>query len=149
VYGVGKCFAALSPHSLAGLCRRHGRQRWRWVRALSTTDSAGGTASASLVEIKGTGAIPTQHLRWVRWRKGRDVRELLTNVLEPSVLSVTDALSVYPWRWKVERLFFDLKEVLALVPFRVIHSRALFLDVRAVESHALFQSTISCRWEGA
>jgi hypothetical protein len=28
------------------------------------------------------------------------------------VLSVTDALRVYPWRWKVERLFFARKEVL-------------------------------------
>jgi hypothetical protein len=24
-------------------------------------------------------------------------------------LSSRDALSLYPWRWKVERLFFDLK----------------------------------------
>jgi hypothetical protein len=52
----------------------------------------------------------------VRWRKGRDVRELLTNVLEPSVLSVTDALSVYPWRWKVERLFCDLKAAIPAEP---------------------------------
>ena len=36
----------------------------------------------------------------------------MTNVLEPSVLSVTEALSVYHWRWKVELLFFDLKVVL-------------------------------------
>jgi hypothetical protein len=35
--GVGKCFAALSTHRLAGLCRRNGRQSWRWVRDLSMT----------------------------------------------------------------------------------------------------------------
>ena len=117
LYGVGKFFAALSTHRLAGLCRRNGRQSWRWVGDLSTTSIAGGTARDILVEIKGQGAIPTQRLRWVRWRKGRDVRELLTNVLEPSVLSVPDALRVYPWRWKVEQLFFDLKEVLNLHRF--------------------------------
>ena len=115
--GVGKFFAALRTHSIAGLCRRNGRQSWRWVRDRSTTYIAGGTASDILVEIKGTGDIPTQHLRWVRWRKGRDVRELLTNVREPRVLSVTDALSVYPWRWQVERLFVALKAVLNLHRF--------------------------------
>jgi hypothetical protein len=112
LYGVGKFFAALNTYRLVGLCRRNGRQSWRWVRDLSTTYVAGGTASDILVAIKGQGTSPPQRLRWVRWRKGRDIRELLTNVLEPSVLSVTDALRVYPGRWKIERLFFDLTEVL-------------------------------------
>ena len=114
LYGVGQFFAALRSHGLAGLCRRNGRQSWRWVQDLSTTAVAGGTAWDTLIEIKGKKDIPTQRLRWVRWRKGRDVRELLTNVLDPRALSVSDALHVYPWRWKVERLFFDLKEVLNL-----------------------------------
>lgn len=140
LYGVGKFFAALSTHSLAGLCRRNGRQSWRWVRDLSTTSIAGGTASDILVEIKGTGDIPTQHLRWVRWRKGRDVRELLTNVLEPSVLSVPDALSVYPWRWKVERLFFDLKEVLNLHRFYTSSPNGVAMQVyAAVLVHTAFR----------
>ena len=42
---------------------------------------------------------------------------MLTNVLEPEQLSLQDALSLYPWRWKVERMFFDLKEVLNLHRF--------------------------------
>ena len=42
---------------------------------------------------------------------------MLTNVIEPQRLSIRDALSLYPWRWKVERLFFDLKEVLNLHRF--------------------------------
>ena len=112
LYGVGKGCAALRTHRLAGLCRRNGRQSWRWVCDLSTTSIAGGTARDILVEIKGQGEVPTQRLRWVRWRKGRDVRDLLTHVLEPRVLSVPDALRGSPWRWKVERLFFDRKAVL-------------------------------------
>ena len=140
LYGVGKFFAALSPHSLAGLCRRNGRQSWRWVRNLSTTSIAGGTASDILVARKGTGDIPPQPLRGVRGRKGRDVRELLTNVLEPSVLSVTDALSVYPWRWKVERLFFDLKEVLNLHCFYTGSPNGVAMQVSAaVLVHTAFR----------
>src|SRR5262249_52760784 len=47
-YGVGKCFAALRSHQLAGLCRRNGRQSWRWLRALSATSVAGGVAYDTL-----------------------------------------------------------------------------------------------------
>jgi IS4 transposase len=53
----------------------------------------------------------------LRWRKGRERWELLTNVLGPEQLSVIDARRLYPWRWKGERLFFDLKEVLNLHRF--------------------------------
>ena len=110
--GVGAFFAALSERGLCGLCRRNGRQSWRWLRELSKTYIAEGTAWDTLIEIKGKKDIPTQTLRWIRWRKGRESWEMLTNVLEPKRLSIRYALSLYPWRWKVERLFFDLKEVL-------------------------------------
>ena len=117
LYGVGAFFAALSERGLVGLCRRNGRQSWRWLRELSKTYIAGGTAWDTLIEIKGKKDIPTQTLRWIRWRKGRESWEMLTNVIEPQRLSIRDALSLYPWRWKVERLFFDLKEVLNLHRF--------------------------------
>jgi hypothetical protein len=35
LYGVGAFFAALSERGLCGLCRRNGRQSWRWLRELS------------------------------------------------------------------------------------------------------------------
>ena len=41
---------------------------------------------------------------------------MLTNVIEPQRLSIRDALSLYPWRWK-GALVFDLKEVLNLHRF--------------------------------
>ena len=34
------------------------------------------------------------------------------DVLAPVRLSVEEALDLYPYRWSVERMFFDLKEVL-------------------------------------
>jgi DDE family transposase len=117
LYGVGAFFAALRERGLFGLCRRNGRQSWRWLCELSKTYIAGGTAWDTLIEVKGNKDIPTQTLRWLRWRKGRERWEMLTNVVEPQRLSIRDALSLYPWRWKVERLFFDLKEVLNLHRF--------------------------------
>ena len=117
LYGVGAFFSALSERGIFGLCRRNGRQSWRWLRDLSTTFIAGGTAWDTLIAIKGAKDIPPQPLRWLRWRKGRESLEMLTNILEPERLSIRDALGLYPWRWKVERLFFDLKEVLNLHRF--------------------------------
>jgi hypothetical protein len=117
LYGVGVFFSALSERGLFGLCRRNGRQSWRWLRDLSKTYIAGGIAWDTVMEIKGTKDSPTQTLRWLRWRKGRESLEVLTNVLEPEQVSIRDALRLYPWRWKVARVFFDLKEVLNLHRF--------------------------------
>jgi Transposase DDE domain len=114
LYGVGAFFAALSAHDLTGVCRRNARQSWRWVRDLRQTSLAGGGLWDTVVELPRTRDHPPQELRWIRWRHGREVRELLTNVLEPTGLTAEEALALYPWRWKVERLFFDLKEVLNL-----------------------------------
>jgi hypothetical protein len=113
-YGVRKFFAALTSHGLAGVCRRNAAQSWRWVRDLRKAPMEGGTLWESIVELQGKGDLPPQRLRGIRWRKGQELRELLTNVLEPPGLSAEEALALYPWRWKVERLFFELKEVLNL-----------------------------------
>ena len=112
LYGVGAFFAALSERGLCGLCRRNGRQSWRGRRELAKTSRAEGPAWDTLLESKGKKDIPTQTWRWIRWRQGRESWERLTNVGEPQRLSIRDALRLYPWRWKVERLFVDLKEVL-------------------------------------
>jgi Transposase DDE domain len=114
LYGVGAFFTALTTHGLAGVCRRHTRQSWRWVQDLRQQPAAGGGLWETLVELPGKGTSPGQTLRWIRWRKGRAVWEWLTNVLDPHRLRAEEALALYPWRWKVERLFFDLKEVLHL-----------------------------------
>ena len=131
LYGVGAFFAALRERGLVGLCRRNGRQSWRWLRELSKTYIAGGTAWDTLIEIKGKKDMPTQTLRWIRWRKGRESGEMLTNVIEPRRLSIRDALSLYPWRWKGERLFFDLKEVLNVPRFSTGSPNGVAMQVYA------------------
>jgi hypothetical protein len=131
LYGVGAFFAALSAQGLFGLCRRNGHQSWRWLRDLSKTFIASGTAWDTLIEIKGTKDSPTQTLRWLRWRKGRQSLEMVTNVLEPKQLSSREALSLFPWRWQVERLFFDLKEVLNLHRFYTSNPNGVAMQVYA------------------
>lgn len=129
LYGVGAFFAALRAQGLCGLCRRKGRQSWRHLRDLSKASVAGGTAWDTRIEIKGKADIPTQTLRWLRWRKGRQSLELLTHVLEPERLSLRDALRLFPGRWKVERVFFDLKEVLNVHRFYVSSPNGVAMQV--------------------
>jgi hypothetical protein len=129
LYGVGAFVAALTSRGIAGRCRRHGCQSWRGRRELSKTWVAGGTAWDTLIEVKGKKDIPTQTLRWVRWRKGRERWERLTNVVVPEPLSVIEALSLSPWRWKGERVFFDLKEVLHLHRFSTSSPNGVAMQV--------------------
>jgi hypothetical protein len=131
LYGVGTFFAALSAHGLVGVCRRNARQSWRWVQDLRQVSLAGGVLWDSVVELPGTRDHPPQALRWIRWRQRREVRELLTNVLEPLVLTAEEALALYPWRWTVERLFFELKEVLNLHRFYLTSPNGVAMQVYA------------------
>jgi Transposase DDE domain len=131
LYGVGTFFAALAAHGLSGVCRRNACQSWQWVRDLRQTPLAGGGLWDTLVQLPGKGEHPPQLLRWIRWRKGRAVHELLTNVLDPHCLAAEEALALYPWRWKVERLFFDLKEVLNLHRFYLGSPNGVAMQVYA------------------
>src|SRR4029453_3746235 len=76
-------------------------------------------------------SAPRQLLRYVRWRRGGTRYELLTNVLAPARLSAEEALDLYPYRWSVERMFFDLKEVLNLNRLYAANPNAVPLQVYA------------------
>jgi hypothetical protein len=56
---------------------------------------------------------------------------LLTNVLAPGHLSAEEALDLYPHRWGVERMFFDLKEVLNLNRLYAANPNAVAMQVYA------------------
>jgi hypothetical protein len=129
--GVGAFVAALPSRGLAGRCRRNGCQRWRWLRELAQTGVAGGTVWDTLIEVTGKKALPPQTLRWLRWRKGRERWELRTKVWGPEQWSVIDALRLYPWRWQVARLFFDLKEVVHLHRFSTSSPNGVAMQVDA------------------
>lgn len=113
LYCTGVWFAALAAQGCWGVVRRNRRLGLHKRRHLSTGRVQGGQLDDWLVAAGGSRGTPVP-LRRIRWRRGRTVRAVLTNVLDPARLSAADALALYPRRWTVERLFFDLKEVLNL-----------------------------------
>jgi len=52
-------------------------------------------------------------------------------VLAPTRLSAEEALDLYPYRWSVERMFFDLKEVLNLNRLYAANPNAVAMQVYA------------------
>jgi len=76
----------------------------------------GGRLEERLVHARSGQRVAVQSLRYICWRQGSTRYELLTNVLDSRRLSAEEALSLYP-RWSIERMFFDLKEVLNLKHF--------------------------------
>jgi len=68
-----------------------------------------------LVDMGGSkaGTLPVR-LRWVRiWGPGFDIT-LITNVLDPAVLTPAQLLVAYRRRWSVERMYLAMKHVLEL-----------------------------------
>lgn len=112
LYCTAEFFATLGAQGCFGLARRNRRLGLTKVRRLRRCHHLGGVLEDWCVTGgSGAGARP---LRWIRWRHGRTCYELLTSVLEPKRLAAAEALALYPERWSIERMYFDLKEVLNL-----------------------------------
>ena len=135
LYCTGQWFAALSAQGCWGLVRRNRRLGLAKRRRLRRAVVTGGHLDEWLVLAGGRGAhAPAVTLRYIRWRRGTTVRALLTNVLEPAQFSAVEALAFYPRRWSIERLFFDLKEVLNLNRVYVSNPNAIAMQVYAAGS---------------
>jgi len=131
LYGTGVWFAALAAQGCWGLVRRNRRLGLRKTRRLARRRYQGGRLDDWLVEAGGSRGTPAQVLRYIRWRRGGMVRAVLTNVLDPTRLSAAEALALYPRRWSIERLFFDLKEVLNLNRVYAANPNAVAMQVYA------------------
>jgi hypothetical protein len=70
-------------------------------------------------------------LRLIEWKTGRGKLRLLTNVLDPRQLPAAAAIALYQRRWSVERMFYDLKEVLNLHRFYAANANAVGMQVYA------------------
>ena len=131
LYCSVRFFQELSERGLYAVTRRNKRLKLCKIKRLSKKRVAGGLLTDTLVEAGcGVGA-PPQTLRRIRWVRGNQVREILTNVLDPSLLSAKEAIDLYPKRWSVERLFFDLKEVLNLHQFYAANPNAVAMQIYA------------------
>lgn len=132
LYCTGQWFTALTAQGCWGLVRRNRRLGLHKRRRLRRAVVAGGRLDEWLVIAGGRGAAAAPvPLRYIRWRRGTTVRALLTNALDPGQLSAAEALVLYPRRWSIERLFFDLKEVLNLNRVYAANPNAIAMQVYA------------------
>lgn len=129
--GTADFFGALAAHHCWGVVRRNRLLSLHQLQRLRKRRIHGGLLEDWLVRA-GTGvSAPRQLLRHIRWRRGGARYEVLTNVLAPTRLSAEEALDLYPSRWSVERMFFDLKEVLNLNRLYAANPNAVAMQVYA------------------
>jgi hypothetical protein len=82
----------------------------------------------------------TTRLRRVTIKKRRKEHAAVTNCLDPQILSAEDVTKLYPSRWQVERLFYDLKEVLNLHHFYLANPNGVAMQVYAAAMvHSAFR----------
>ena len=131
LYGQPIFLAAASEHGISMLVRRSRKVNFVPEKRLSSRRVGG----ALIEEWAGTfGTAPgtkAQQVRLIRCRKGRRCFELVTNVLDPELLGADEALDLYRKRWQVERLFFELKEVLNLHRFYAGNLNAVAMQIYA------------------
>ena len=131
LYGTADFFAALTARRCWGVVRRNRLLSLHKLQRLRRRRIHGGVLEDWLVRA-GTGvSAPPQRLRYIRWRRGGTRYEVLTNVLAPARLSAEEALDLYPYRWSVERMFFDLEEVLNLNRLYAANPNAVAMQVYA------------------
>lgn len=131
LYCTADFFAALAAQGCWGLFRRNRRWGLRPLRRLRKRRYRDGGVEDWLVEAGSGQTAPVQQLRWIRWRRGHTRYELLTSVLDPQRLSAAAALALYPARWSIERMYFDLKEVLNLNRVYAANPNAVAMQVYA------------------
>lgn len=119
-------FQALNEHGSFGVFRRNKTVKLTKVRRLSTAKVDGGKVEDWLVE-----ASNGLELRWIVLTQGGKTHEAVTNVLDPKRLSAKDIVTLYPLRWTIERLFYDLKDVLNLKRFYAANPNAVAMQVYA------------------
>ena len=131
LYCAAAFFEALHAHRCWGVVRRNKQLGLRKLQRLRRCRVQGGRLEDWLVRAGSGVSAPAQTLRYIRWRRGGTRYEVLTNVLTPARLSAEEALDLYPYRWGIERMFFDLKEVLNLNRVYAANPNAVAMQVYA------------------
>jgi len=133
LYCAAAFFEELRQNGLHGLFRRNRRLGLRRLgpRPLRKKRLGPGRIIEWLVEGGSGVSAPAQRLRLIRFTQGSTVYELLTDVLEPERLTAEEALLLYGFRWSIERMFFDLKEVLNLNRVYTANPNAVGMQVYA------------------
>lgn len=132
-YCSHRLFGELSERGISALVRCTEAISIERVELLSRVEDGEDVIEDTVVVI-GTPQKPRerQHVRMVeKKRKGKRTLRLLTSVLDPQKLPAQTALTLYGKRWSVERLFYDLKEVIDLHCFYAGNANAVAMQVYA------------------
>lgn len=133
-----RLFAELNLSESFRLFRRTKALPVRKLRRLSRSRTERGLAEDWIVEA-GSEAAP-MHLRMFVLKANGTTYESLSNVLDPNRLPLADAIALYPKRWRVERLFYDLKIVLKLRKLYCANPNAVAMQIFAgAMVHATFR----------
>jgi len=134
LYGLPVYFGMLAELGLWGLFRRNSSAGVRTTELLSRVKYDKGILKVSFV------IVGEQKLRRIVYRKGKKRLDLLTNVLDAEKLPAEQAVDLYRERWDIERMFYDLKEVLNLNRFYAANPNAVAMQVySAAMVHAAFR----------
>jgi hypothetical protein len=138
LYCTPAFFRVLNHEKCFGVFRRTKAVSIRKVRCLKRVRKSGLLMEDWLVRAgKGENSLD---LRLVRLKSNGKTYEALTNVLDPKVLSAKDIIALYPKRWSVERMFYDLKVVLNLQSFYAANPNAVAMQVFAAAMvHSAFR----------
>ena len=132
LYASIQFFWELSQRGLLGLFRLNGRLSIERQHLISRKQGGGRAIVEEWLVTAGSGqTAPKITLRLICFRQGKLRRDLLTNVLDPAMLTAAEALSLYPLRWTIERVFFDLKETLNLHRFYTANPNGVAMQVYA------------------
>jgi hypothetical protein len=138
LYCTAKLFQLLNEQGCFGLFRRNRTLSFKKIRRLRRIRKNGALIEDLLVKAgAGENAI---ELRLIRLKAEGKTYEAFTSVLDTERLTAEDVVTLYPIRWRIERLFFDLKVVLKLEKFHAANPNAVAMQVFAgAMVHAAFR----------
>lgn len=132
LYASIQFFWELSRRKQWGLFRLNGLLKVERQHLISRKQGGGRTVVEEWLVRVGSGqTAPEITLRLITFRQGTIQRDLLTSVLDPKMLTTEEALALYPFRWKIERVFFDLKETLNLSRFYTANPNGVAMQLYA------------------
>lgn len=130
LYASIQFFWELNRRGLWGLFRLNGTLTMERQHLIGRRQGGGRTIVEEWLVLVGSGqTAPKITLRLICFRQGKLKRDLLTNVLDPQMLTAEEALALYPLRWQIERAFFDLKVVLKLDRFYTANPNGVAMQV--------------------
>jgi hypothetical protein len=115
LYASIQHFHDLTKREIFGLFRLNEQRKIKVLKILTHRQGSRTLLENILVEVgTGVGGVAKIRLRLIRYRSQGLRLDLLTNIMDIHQLTAEEAVSLYGLRWSIERMFFDLKEVLNL-----------------------------------